>query len=63
MPTLMNGFLTVGQTAKRLGVSRQTVHQMMKDGRLRGAIWLLERWAIPEAEVERLKVSRQSKAA
>lgn len=57
-----NGFLTVGQAAKQLEVTRQTIHQMMKDGRLRGQIWLLERWAIPEAEVERVKELRQSES-
>ena len=55
----MTGFLTVGQTAKRLKVTRQTVHQMIRDGRLRGAVWMLERWAIPEVEVDRLAAERE----
>jgi len=54
----MTGFLTVGQAAKRLAVSRQTIHQMMKDQRIRGAIWMLERWAIPEVEIERVAHER-----
>ena len=59
----MSGFLTVGQTAKRLKVTRQTVHQMIKDGRLRGAVWMLERWAIPEVEVDRIAKEREPQAA
>jgi len=59
----MSGFLTVGQAAKRLKVTRQTVHQMIKDGRLRGAVWMLERWAIPEVEVDRVAKERSEPQA
>ena len=59
-------YLRVGQAAKKLGVSRQTIHQMIADGRL-NAIWMLEQRAIHEAELERVKQQRlkqqQSEAA
>lgn len=52
-----NGYLTVGQTAKEFGVSRQAVHQWIDSGYL-NAIWMLEQWAVHEAEVERVKELR-----
>lgn len=55
-------YLTVGQAAKTLGVSRQAVHQMINDKRL-SAIWMLERWAIFDAEIERVRKLRESEAA
>ena len=58
-------FLTVGQAAKRLKVTRQAIHWMIKHEHIRGAVFMLERWAIPEVEVSRLEVerSKQSEAA
>jgi excisionase family DNA binding protein len=53
-----NGFKTVGQAAKTIGVTRQAVNQMIHDGRLH-AIWMLEQWAIPDAEIERVKENRE----
>jgi excisionase family DNA binding protein len=52
-----NGFQTVGQAAKEIGVSRQAVNQMIHDGRIH-AIWMLEQWAIPSAEIKRAKARR-----
>lgn len=53
------GFITVGQAAAMLDVTRQRIHQLMKDKQIVGVIWMLERWAIPEAEVDRLAKERK----
>lgn len=53
-----NGFQTVGQAAKEIGVSRQAINQMIHDGRIH-AIWMLEQWAIPDAEIGRVKEQRE----
>ena len=53
-----NGFQTVGQAAKEIGVSRQAVNQMIHDGRIH-AIWMLEQWAIPDTEIKRVKERRE----
>jgi excisionase family DNA binding protein len=53
-----NGFQTVGQAAKEIGVSRQAINQMIHDGRIH-AIWMLEQWAIPDAEVKRVREQRE----
>lgn len=57
-----NGYQTVGQAAKAIGVSRQAIHQWIDSGYIH-AIWMLEQWAIHEAEVERIKQLRQSEQA
>lgn len=57
-----NGFQTVGQAAKEIGVSRQAINQMIHDGRLH-AIWMLEQWAIPSAEIQRVKEQREKQSA
>ena len=53
------GFITVGQAAKALNISRQRVHQLIDDKQIKGVIWMLEKWAIPEAEVERVVKERK----
>lgn len=53
-----SGFQTVGQAAKEIGVSRQAINQMIHDGRIH-AIWMLEQWAIPDAEIKRAKEHRE----
>lgn len=53
-----NGFKTVGQAAREIGVSRQAVNQMIHDERIH-AIWMLEQWAIPDTEVRRVKQQRE----
>lgn len=53
-----NGFQTVGQAAKEINVSRQAINQMIHDGRIH-AIWMLEQWAIPDTEVQRVKGQRE----
>jgi excisionase family DNA binding protein len=53
-----NGYKTVGQAASEIGVTRQAVNQMIHDGRIH-AIWMLEQWAIHEAEIKRVKESRE----
>ena len=60
----MNGtkFLTVSQAADELGISRQAVQLMIEDERIH-ALWLLEKWAIPESEVKRIKKERKQPAA
>lgn len=57
-----NGFQTVGQAAKVIGVSRQAINQMIHDGRLH-AIWMLEQWAIPDTEIKRVKQQREKQSA
>ncbi len=57
-----NGFQTVGQAAKEIGVSRQAINQMIHDGRIH-AIWMLEQWAIPDAEIKRVKDRREKQSA
>ena len=57
-----NGYQTVGQAAKAIGVSRQAINQMIHDGRLH-AIWMLEQWAIHEVEIQRVKEQRESEQA
>lgn len=56
----MTGFLTIAQAAERLDVSRQTIHNMIADGRLT-AIWLIEKWAVPQSEVARAKRAKAKK--
>lgn len=56
-----NGYLTVGQTAKEFKVSRQAIHQWIDSGYI-NAIWMLEQWAIHEAEIERVKTLRESES-
>lgn len=53
-----NGFQTVGQAAKAIGVTRQAINQMIHDGRIH-AIWMLEQWAIPDTEIKRVKEQRE----
>lgn len=53
-----NGFQTVGQAAKAIGVTRQAVNQMIHDGRIH-AIWMLEQWAIPDTEIKRVREQRE----
>lgn len=60
--TTENGFQTVGQAAKEIGVSRQAINQMIHDGRLH-AIWMLEQWAIPATEIQRVKEQREKQSA
>lgn len=57
-----NGYKTTGQTAEILGVTRQAVNQMIQEGRLH-AIWMLEQWAIHDAEVERVRKQREDEVA
>ena len=52
-------FLTVAQAADELKLSRQGVQLMIDEGRLH-ALQILERWAIPAAEVKRIKKERAS---
>lgn len=55
------GFITVGQASKRVGVTRQRIHQMIAEKQINGVIWMLERWAIPDAEIKRVCKERQAK--
>jgi len=57
-----NGYQTVGQTAKIFGVTRQAIHQWIDSGYIH-AVWMLEQWAIHEAEIERVKELRQQSEA
>ena len=58
----MNGstFLTVSQVAVELDVTRQAVQLMIQEKRIQ-AIWMLERWAIPATEVNRIKADRKQR--
>lgn len=53
-----SSFLTVSQAADLIGVSRQYVQQLI-DGEKIEAEWMLERWAIPMTEINRIKRERQ----
>lgn len=57
----MNGttFLTVAQAATELNVTRQAVQLMIEEQRIH-ALQILERWAIPVAEVKRIKKERSN---
>ena len=57
----MTGFVTVAQAANRLGVTRQRIYQLMKEGKIRGGELILEHWAVPEVEVQRLEHERQAR--
>lgn len=56
----MSSFFTVSQAATAVGVSRQYIQQLIDEGRV-NAVWMLERWAIPESEVTRVKRERKRK--
>lgn len=51
---MATGYLTITEAAERLGVSRQRVHQLIKQGRLEaeqvGHIWI-----IPESALDDIK--------
>ena len=50
--------LSITQAAKRLNVSRQRVHQLLKAGRL-GGVRVGETWVVDEASVEdRIKAKK-----
>lgn len=53
------GFITVGQAAKALKVSRQRIHQLITDKQINGVVWMLEKWAVPEAEIKRIQQQRK----
>lgn len=57
-----SGYQTVGQAAKAIGVSRQSVHLWINSGYIH-AIWMLGQRAIHDNEVERVKELRQSEQA
>lgn len=50
--------LTVSQAATELDLTRQAVQLMIDDERIH-ALWLFEKWLIPESEVKRIKKERQ----
>lgn len=54
-------FLTVTETAERLGMRRQSVHYLINSGQIK-AVWMLGRWAIPTEEVTRYKRLRNGRA-
>ena len=52
----MSDFLTMAETADTLGVSKQYIHQLIRSKPPKlVAVWMLGRWAIPRAEVKRIK--------
>jgi excisionase family DNA binding protein len=53
--------LTVSQTATELGITRQAVQQLIESKRL-PAFWMLQRWAIPTAEVSKYKREKRRKS-
>jgi excisionase family DNA binding protein len=56
----MTGLLTTKEAARRLGLTRQAVQLMIQENRI-NAIWMLERWAIPETEVHRVRAARRAR--
>lgn len=61
-PPTMGDFLTVSQAADEIGITRQAVQQLIDSERLY-AVWMLERWAIPAAEVKKYKREKEQKKA
>jgi excisionase family DNA binding protein len=55
----MTSFLTVSQAAASIGVTRQYIQQLIDSEKIQ-AEWMLERWAIPLTEVNRIKRERQA---
>lgn len=55
----MPDFLTVQETADKIGITRQAVQQLIDSKRLY-AVWMLNKWAIPTTEAEKY---RRQKAA
>lgn len=59
----MTEVLTVTQTANRLSISKQTVHQWIRSGVLHNAYQLSpvqhSQWRIPEADVKAIELARQ----
>jgi excisionase family DNA binding protein len=58
---LMGDFLTVSQAADEIGITRQAVQQLIDSERLY-AVWMLERWAIPAAEVKKYKREKEKRS-
>src|SRR5688572_29444971 len=59
--TMTDPLLTVSQTATELGITRQAVQQLIDSKRL-SAFWMLQRWAIPAAEVSKYKREKRRRS-
>ena len=57
----MPDFLTVQETADRIGITRQAVQQLIDSERLY-AVWMLNKWAIPTTEADKYKREKAAKA-
>jgi excisionase family DNA binding protein len=58
----MNELITVSEAARRLGLSRQRIGQLCKDGRIPGAVLVGRQWVIPAgAKIEALPPGRPSR--
>ena len=51
--TDIEGFVTVTQTARELGLAPQTIQARLKRGAMRGVLVHPRLWLIPKSEVER----------
>lgn len=59
---VMEELITVPEAARRLGLSRQRIGQLCKDGRIPGARMIGRQWAIPAgAKIEALPPGRPSR--
>lgn len=56
----MPEILTVTQAADCIGVSRQYIQVLIGKGQIK-AFKMLERWAVPQSEVMRVKGERQQR--
>ena len=54
------GLVTVPEAARRLGVTRQRIHQLLEEGRM-AYVWASDRRLIYEHSLERLKAERAQK--
>ncbi len=60
---MVSGFLTLTQVAKRVGCSRQWVHRLIKDGRLKAEMLGTSSYMIREKDVENCSVRPRAKPA
>lgn len=56
----MPDFLTVQETADKIGITRQAVQQLIDSKRLY-AVWMLNKWAIPTTEADKYRRKRAAR--
>jgi excisionase family DNA binding protein len=56
----MTDMISIGDTAKTLGVEYRTVHRWARQGKLHGVVQTGGAWRVPRAEVDRLLMEREA---